>query len=42
MPGVEEDPNCSDKELNANIPDHTEYLGINTSCTWPDTYIPKI
>lgn len=32
MPGVEEDPRCSDSKLDVNISDHLEYLGISTSC----------
>lgn len=35
MPGVEEDPNCSDKEINLNFADHTYYLGMNTGCSAP-------
>lgn len=32
MPGVEEDPNCSDSNLNTNIMDHLVYLGLSTDC----------
>jgi hypothetical protein len=32
MPGIQEDPNCSDKLLSDRIGDHLVYLGINTGC----------
>lgn len=32
MPGVEEDPRCSDSKLDVNIGDHMYYLGLSIGC----------